>query len=116
MIRIQKWIHAIISIGPVLLDTGPKPNLYVYMEPAYSVAALWFFFLGWSLRNLNYIQFNKETTLIYQHHKKKKKHTHTHKYMKYILQFFVLIKKKKRLIRDKVEVENADMWIIKWLQ
>ena len=47
--------------------------------------------------------------------KKKKKNTHTHKYMKYILQFFVLIKKKKRLIRDKVEVENADMWIIKWL-
>ena len=73
MIRIQKWIHVIISIGPVLLDTGPKPNLYVYMEPAYSVAALGFFFLGWSLRNLNYIQFNKETTWIYQHHKKKKK-------------------------------------------
>ena len=48
--------------------------------------------------------------------KKKKTHTHTHKNMKYILQFFVLIKKKKRLIRDKVEVENADMWIIKWLQ
>ena len=79
MIRIQKWIHIIISIGPVLLDTGPKPNLYVYMEPAYSVAALGFFFLEWSLRNLNYIQFNKETTWIYQHHKKKKKtHTHTH--------------------------------------
>ena len=97
MIRIQKWIHVIISIGPVLLDTRPKPNLYVYMEPAYSVAALGFFFLGWSLRNLNYIQFNKETTWIYQHYqKKKKKKTHTHKYMKYILQFFVLIKKKKK--------------------
>ena len=33
-----------------------------------------------------------------------------------ILQFFVLVKKKKRLIRDKVEIENANMRIIKWPQ
>ena len=96
MIRIQKWIHIIISIGPVLLDTGPKPNLYVYMEPAYSVAALGFFFLGWSLKNLNYIQFNKETTWIYQHHqKKKKKNTHTQIHEIYITIFCTNKEKKK---------------------
>ena len=30
-----------------------------------------------------------------------------------ILQFFVLAKRKKKLIRDKMEIENADMRIIK---
>ena len=35
-----------------------------------------------------------------------------------ILQFFVLVerKKKKKLIRDKVEIENADMRKMKWPQ
>ena len=40
------------------------------------------------------------------------------KHMKYY-NFFVLtkrIKKKKRLIKDKVQIENAYMRIIKWLQ
>ena len=68
-------------------------------------------FLGWSLRNLNYTKFNKEITWIYQHHKKKK-NTQIHE----ILQFFCTNKEKKKnkLIRDKVEIENADMRIIKW--
>ena len=46
---------------------------------------------------------------------KKKK---TRKYIKYY-NFFVLtkrIRKKKRLIKDKVQTENADMRILKWLQ
>ena len=68
-------------------------------------------FLGWSLRNINYAKFNKETTWIYQHHQKKKK-MQIHE----ILQFFVLAKKKKILIRDKVEIKNAYMRIIKWPQ
>ena len=68
------------------------------------------FFLGWSLKNLNYTKFNKETTLIYQCHKKKK-YTQIHE----ILQFFVLAKREKirRLISDKVENKNVDMRIIK---
>ena len=72
-----------------------------------------------SLRNLNYTKFNKETTWIYQCHQKKKKNTHTHTQIHEILQFFVLTKRinnKKRLIRDKVEIEHVDMKIIKWLQ
>ena len=40
---------------------------------------------------------------------------HTHTQIHEILQFFVLVKKKKRLIRDKVKIENFDMRIIKWL-
>ena len=72
------------------------------------------FFLRWSLRNLNYTKFNKETIWIYQRHKK------THKYIKYYNFFFVLTKrirrKKKRLIKDKVQIENVDMRIIKWPQ
>ena len=47
--------------------------------------------------------------------KKKKKNTQIHE----ILQFFCTSKereKKKRLIRDKVEIENANMRIIKWSQ
>ena len=69
-------------------------------------------FLGWSL-NLNYTKFNKETIWIYQSHKK------THKYIKYY-NFFCTNKenkkKKKRLIKDKVQIENVDMRIIKWPQ
>ena len=53
---------------------------------------------------------------MYQRHPKKKKHTQILE----ILQFFVLAKreseKKNGLIRDKVEIENADMKIIKWPQ
>ena len=51
-------------------------------------------------RQLEYINITK---------KKKKMQIHE------ILQFFVLAKrkKKKRIIRDKVEIENADMKIIK---
>ena len=44
--------------------------------------------------------------------KKKKKNTQIHE----ILQFFVLVKERKRLIKDKVEIENANMRIIKWTQ
>ena len=47
---------------------------------------------------------------------KKKKKTHTHTQIHEILQFFVLTKRinnKKRLIRDKVEIEHVDMKIIK---
>ena len=64
--------------------------------------------LGWSLRNLNYTKFNKERISIYQRHKK---NTQIHE----ILQFFVLIKRirKKKLIKDKVQIENADIRIIK---
>ena len=43
---------------------------------------------------------------------KKKKKMQIHE----ILQFFVLAKKKKILIRDKVEIKNAYMRIIKWPQ
>ena len=45
---------------------------------------------------------------------KKKK---TLKYKKYY-NFFVLTKRirKKKLIKDKVQIENADIRIIKWLQ
>ena len=65
---------------------------------------LFFFILWWSLKNLNYTKFNKETTLIYQCHKKKK-YTQIHE----ILQFFVLAKREKirRLISDKVENKNV---------
>ena len=42
-------------------------------------------------------------------------HTHTHKIHE-ILQFFVLAEREKKLIRDKVEIENANMRIIKWPQ
>ena len=41
----------------------------------------------------------------------KKKDTHTQ--IDEILQFFVLAKKKNELIRDKVEIENSYMRIIK---
>ena len=41
--------------------------------------------------------------------KKKKKNTQIHE----ILQFFVLVRERKRLIKDKVEIENANMRIIK---
>ena len=71
------------------------------------------FFLRWSLRNLNYTKLNKETIWIYQHHKKKKMQIHK------ILKKIVLtkrIRKKNRLIKDKVQIENADMRIIKWPQ
>ena len=65
------------------------------------------------LRNLNYTKFNKERISIYQRHKKNKiKQIHK------ILQFFVLIKRirKKKLIKDKVQIENVNMRIIKWPQ
>ena len=47
-----------------------------------------------------------------------KKTKKTRKYTKYY-KFFVLtkrIRKKKRLIKDKVQIENNDLRIIKWLQ
>ena len=52
---------------------------------------------------------------MYQCHQKKKK---KRKYMKYY-NFFCTNKenkKKNRLIKDKVQIENANMRIIKWLQ
>ena len=49
-------------------------------------------FLEYSLRNWNYTESSKEITWISQHHHQKKK----------------------KLIRDKVEIENAKMRIIKW--
>ena len=52
-------------------------------------------FFRWSLRNLNYTKFNKETTLIYQCHKKKK-YTQIHE----ILQFFCTSKEKKKKKKD----------------
>ena len=71
------------------------------------------FFLRWSLRNLNYTKFNKENLNILTSQKKKKK---KRKYMKYY-KFFELTKrirkKKNRLIKDKVQIENVDMRIIK---
>ena len=69
------------------------------------------FFLRWSLRNLNYTKFNKENLNILTSQKTKKKL----KYMKYY-KFFELtkrIRKKKRLIKYKVQIENVDMRIIK---
>ena len=66
------------------------------------------FFLRWSLRNLNYTKFNKENLNISTSKKK-------FKYMKYY-KFFEptkRIRKKKRLIKDKVQIENVDMRIIK---
>ena len=69
-------------------------------------------FLEWSLRSLNYTKFYKETIWIYPSHKKKKANTYE------ILQFFCTNKenkkKKKRPIKDKLQIENADMRIIKW--
>ena len=67
-------------------------------------------FFRWSLGNLNYTKFNKETIWIYQCQKKKK----IRKYVKYY-NFFVLTKRirKKKLIKDKMQIENADMGIIK---
>ena len=74
------------------------------------------FFLGWSLKNLNYTKFNKETIWIYQCHQKKKKKKHAN--TQNITNFFVLTKriKKKRLIKDKMQIENVDIRIIKWPQ
>ena len=66
------------------------------------------FFLRWSLRNLNYTKFNKENLNISTSKEK-------FKYMKYY-KFFELtkrIRKKKRLIKYKVQIENVDMRIIK---
>ena len=51
---------------------------------------------------------------IYQVHQKKKKNTR--KYIKYYIFFLLVKRKKKRLIRDKVEIENVNMKIIKWPQ
>ena len=72
------------------------------------------FFLEWILRNVNYIKFNKEIIWIYQRYKKK-----THIYD--ILHFFFFTnkenkKKNKRLIKDKMQIENVDIRIIKWPQ
>ena len=68
------------------------------------------FFRVVTKRNLNYTKSNKKTTRIYQHHNKKKKKK-KRKDIKYY-NFYVLTKRKK-LIRNKVEIENADMRIIK---
>ena len=73
--------------------------------------ALGIFFLWWSLRNLNYKKFNKEIIWIYQCHKKrKKKHANT-----WNITIFCTNKenkKKNRLIKDKVQIENIDMrWV-----
>ena len=72
------------------------------------------FFLRWSLRNLNYTKFNKENLNISTSKKRKKTQIHE------ILQIFWTNKeskeKKKRLIKDKVQIENVDMRIIKWPQ
>ena len=68
------------------------------------------FFLRWSLRNLNYTKFNKENLNISTSKKRKKTQIHE------ILQFFCTNKenkKKKRLIKDKVQIKNVDMRIIK---
>ena len=67
------------------------------------------FFLEWLLT-----KFNKETIWIYQHHtqkKKKKKNTNT-----WNITIFCINKenkKKNRPIKDKVQIENTDMRIIK---
>ena len=70
------------------------------------------FFLRWSLRNLNYTKFNKENLNISTSKKKIQIHE--------ILQIFWTNKenkeKKNRLIKDKVQIENVDMRIIKWPQ
>ena len=76
------------------------------------------FFLRWSLRNLNYTKFNKETNWIYQCHKKKK-HKKKNMPIHEILQFFCTNKdkrKKNRLIKDKVQIEIANRRIIRWSQ
>ena len=73
---------------------------------------IFYFFLRWPLRNLNYTKFYKETIWIYPGQKKKNANTYE------ILQFFCTNKenkkKKKNPIKDKVKIENADMRIIKW--
>ena len=62
------------------------------------------FFSGWLLS-----KFNKETIWIYQHHKKKNANTWN------IIIFCINKenKKKNRLIKDKVQIENSDVRIIK---
>ena len=80
------------------------------------MAALGIYF-RWSLKNLNYIKSYTKTAWIYQcHQKRKKKKEKKKKQIHEILQFFCTNKEKKKnkLIRDKVEIENADMRIIKW--
>ena len=99
--------HALDPLGLGAWQTKPKKLLRLAM------VALGIF-LGWSLRNLNYKKINKETIWIYQGHKNKnKKHANTRNFTI----FFGTNKenkKKKRLIKDKVQIENADLRIIKW--
>ena len=69
------------------------------------VVALEFFFLRWSLRNLNYTKYNKKRTWIYQHH------THTKKKKKNkFYNFFSTNKIKKQKDIDEKLSENWKCW------
>ena len=67
------------------------------------------------MRNLNYTKSNNKIIWIYQcYKKKKKKHSNTQSITIFLTNKEKKKEKKKDLIGDKMRIENAKMWVIKW--